>query len=57
MSKHILTRKEEKDILFHLREIAKMWRYDILDDTPIDGADFLDAMGPVLDILKTELED
>jgi hypothetical protein len=50
-----LTTKEEQEVLNLLREIAQQWKYEILDDEPIDGADFIDSLQPVLQLLKKEL--
>ena len=52
-----LSPAQEQEALTLLRETVREWKYEILDNEPIDGAEFLRAMGPLLQLMAQELED
>ena len=48
---------QEQEALTLLRETVKEWKVEILDDERIDGAEFLESMGPLLQLMAQEVED
>ena len=55
MSSHYLEFNEVIEIIEKLRAIVRFYQYEIINDTPIDGAEFLEEMLPILRMFKKEL--